>query len=256
MVQPEAWPSLVAEATTLIRENLTNYNDKVEVSQVISLMLADRDMGTYDARTNDPLVGELVWAVREAIRTLEAEAELRGIGSNSPPSVRIMWQEVGFDTTIVNDYRIPQWVVATPKRVQLAEYVEITDIKWEAVRRLLAEVRRAHLHGLEVVSLVGARIAAEESVKSALADLGVPQDQQPDRAWQREDRLFEDHLTSNAGFAPMDRTSTRSLLSTVRDSGNDAAHTGQAQNAHLNELLTSVLPRALVSLSAAVEHQL
>lgn len=57
------------------------------------------------------------------------------------------------------------------------------------------------------------------------------------KAWQREENLFEG-LSSSGSFEPLDRSSTLAIFSAVRDAGNDAAHTGKADDAHLAELLS------------------
>lgn len=96
----------------------------------------------------------------------------------------------------------------------------------------------------------------EEAIRSALAELGVSEDDQLNRAWKREDLLFDEFLTDASKFKPMDRASTRAAESGVRDHGNEVAHTGLAEDAHVNEVFVSILPRALQSLSAAVEARL
>lgn len=265
MVNPDVWPSMVAEAKTLIRQRLTGYESLVEVTQILTLMLNERgyEHFLYDQREAERRydanywvqAGEVIWAVGEALRELKVDGEIRFVsGGISPSAVRFMWQQAGLDAASVNDYPLPQVIAATPRRVRRADFAATTNIRWDAVTRLLNETRRAHLEGLEVLSSVGARIAVEEAVRAALIDLGIPEEDQRTWASQREDDLFE-RLAASA-FSPMDKSSTRAALSGVRDHGNTVAHTGKANNALLNELLVSILPRALQSLSAAVEAKM
>jgi hypothetical protein len=245
---------MVAEAKALIRERLTWYDNDVEVGEIISLMLQARGMGDYSANHADPNTGEIVWTVAEAIRELRATSEVRDARPDTGPgAVTAMWNELGFPTTSVNGYRFPQALAATPRRVQLAEYMETGDIRWQSVARLLDEVRQAHLNGLAVVSTVGARVVVEESVRAALLDLGMSAEALAElQPWKREQTLFEDYLTNSAAFVPMDKSATRANLSAIRDRGNEAAHTGMSNDALLNEALVALLPRALISLSVAV----
>lgn len=263
MVEPEAWPSMVAEAKTLIRERLTGYEEPLQISDVLDEMMRRRNHERFIGQPNEArrtygdeyvlLSGEVAWVVGEAIRELEAEAEIRPLSGGIFESVRLMAGELGFES-MNHDYRPPSLIAATPKRVRLSGHVETTGIRWDAVRILVDEARRAHLHGLEVLSSVGARVATEEAIRSALFEFNVAEDEQARMGpWRREEVLFDEHLPNASVFTPMDKSSTKAALSGIRNHGNDAAHTGTANDAHLNELFVSILPRALQSLSAAVD---
>ena len=91
-------------------------------------------------------------------------------------------------------------------------------------------------------------------IVSALEDLDDPQ---PDMrsASERERHLFDEHLSRNAGFSPLDRSATLPALSSIRDAGNTAAHEGSADSAIVLELHNTLLPQVLASLSNAVTHR-
>jgi len=255
---------MVAEAKTLIRGGLTGYGNFLDVTDILNEMMQRRGYDDFIAELRQAgnkygneyvlLSGEVAWAVGEAIRELEAESEIRKLGKQfDVASVKLLGSHLGFATLAGPDYTLEGRLGATPKGIQRLRFVGTQEIRWDQVQSLLDEVRRAHLSGLAVLSAVGARIVAEEAVRSALEELGVPEDDQPNRPWKRESTLFDKYLANAASaFEPMDQTSTQAVLSATRSYGNEVAHSGRADDAHLNELYVSILPQALQSLSAAV----
>ncbi len=146
--------------------------------------------------------------------------------------------------------------IGTAKLTAVAaeEWLDEPTTRWPNVDRLRTQASAAYRMGLDVASAVVARVAVEEAIGLGLEDFN---DDQPDmKAFQREDRLFENHLNTNAGFSPLDRNATRAALSAIRDAGNPAAHDGEVKNALLLELHSTILPQALGSLSNAVSHRL
>jgi hypothetical protein len=255
-------PALTSEAVTRIRARL-DQSTVVETVEILNEMLAERDCGRYvqdpkqmaeESGENCVLVaGEVGYAVTTAIRFLEGRTELRVVsGGGEHPMVRMYFDEAGFDPQSKSGFSTPQSFIGTPLTVPLAPPQGVEDIKWDGVRLLVIQAVDALRFQLAPLAVVGARIAVEEAVVSALRDLNVSEDDIPSRPWKREDVLFDDvpepHL-----FAPMDQTATRSALSAMRTAGNDAAHTGRADDAHQNEYLIFTAIRAIASLSAAVD---
>lgn len=264
MVDPATWPSMVAEAKTLIRETLS-YEKPLDITDTLNEMMTRRGHDGFIANANEARrrlgdeyilhAGEVAWAVGEALRELESNSEIRQLGGGMAfYGVKAIGENLGYDTMTQGDYRFARWFGPTPKRAALSEYESLDGVRWDSALRLLEEARKAHLHRLPLIAVVGARVTAEETLRLALIDLGVPEEDQAVKAWKREEILFE-ILTGSGPFEPLDRSSTLAIFSAVRDAGNDAVHTGKADDAHLAEFLMSLLPRALQSLSAAVENK-
>lgn len=264
MPNPDGWPALLAEIMTLIRERLSEHGDTVEVSALLNELMQRRGHDRYTANGRELAdrgeeyadeAGEVAYIMHTAIELLSGSAEilkLEGGGSHYP--IRAMLGRMGFEELGRRDFYMPQRIAATPVGVSVGAVPETGPIRWPEVGALISQSITALRHGLAVLALVGARIAVEEAVRSALSDLGRPDDDQPGRPWQREDLLFDEFLTSPQAFTPLDRTATRAALSAIRDAGNEAAHTGTAPDAHQNELLVFQAPRAVASMSAAVER--
>lgn len=70
----------------------------------------------------------------------------------------------------------------------------------------------------------------------------------------REKRLFDALKAPSFADGPLDYSSTRSVLTAVRNQGNVAAHDGVIRHASLHEALTQLLSQAIVSLYRAVKR--
>jgi adenosine deaminase len=133
--------------------------------------------------------------------------------------------------------------------VAAAGVAEDAATQWGNVNALLAESVRAFHSGLVIAACVVARSAVEVAIESALVCLSA---YTKGKAWQLEDRLFDENLRANIGFDPVDRTSVRASLSAIRDIGNAAVHRGDISDTLTAHALLLQMPRALASLSSAV----
>lgn len=259
----DAWPALLAEVLSLIRERLVDHGDTVEVSSILNELMERRGYDRYTAdgrelgsRGDEYALdaGEVAYLTSTALQILSGSAEIIDLGGSGPHyPIRRLLTWMGHEELGRHDFRMPQRIAATPVRVAIGAVPETGQLRWPEVEALIRQSVVALRHDLAVLALVGARIAVEEAVRAALSDLGVAEEDQPWRPWQREDLLFDVHLASSQGFTPLDRTATRTAVSGIRSAGNDAAHTGTAPDAHLNEVLVFQAPRAVASLSAAVD---
>lgn len=263
MPDPESWPALLAEAITLIREKLPEDGNVIEVAEILNDLMQRRGHDRYTANGHELrdrgeeytlLAGEVGYLTASALQILHGSGEIRemegGGGEHYP--IRALFEHLGWDRQAAN-IRIAGRIAATPLRASMGRIPPTGEIRWTQVRLLIEQSIAALRSNLPALALVGSRIAAEEAIRSALTEvLGVARDDQPYGAWQRETEVFAE-LTTPGHFTPIDRNSTIATLSAVRDAGNEAAHTGQAPDSHLNELLLSMAPRALASLSAAVD---
>jgi hypothetical protein len=116
---------------------------------------------------------------------------------------------------------------------------------------LVVEANSARERGLSVAAAVVSRVAVEEGVRRALTDIGV-EIPESSRAWQREDEVFKRLRPPPQLFTPLDFTATRAAFSAVRSLGNSVAHDGYIDDPQLTYTVSLLLPRALLSLSNAV----
>ena len=261
MPDPDAWPALLAETVTLIREKLHDNSDTVEVAQILNELMVSRGYDMYTATGNlvkdhgeeyALTAGEVAYMTGTALQMLYGTGEIRNVGSGvGHPAVKILFEHLGLPG---GDYQMDDRIAATPIRAAMANIPATGEIRWTQVRLLIEQSIVALRSNLPVLALVGSRIATEEAIREALQDVGhAPEDIERLRAaWRREETLFDNYLTTAGGFAPIDREATKSALSAIRDAGNEAAHTGEAVDAYANELLVHSATRAIASLSAAV----
>ena len=268
MPDPDTWPALLAETVTLIREKLNDDGDTVDVAAILNELMERRGYDVYTAVGNvlkergeqyALTAGEVAYMTGTALQMLAGTGEIRQLGGGSHHhTVKILFEHLGWTEFVKGgDYRIDGKIAATPIRAAMAKVPATGEIRWTQVPLLIEQSIAALRSNLPTLALVGARIAAEEAIRSALQDVGHdPKDIETLKAWRREEKLFDTYLTSPGGFAPIDREATKSALSAIRDAGNNAAHTGEAVDAQANELLIHFTTRAIASLSAAVDAHL
>ena len=267
MPDPESWPALLAEAITLIREKLPEDGNVIEVAEILNDLMQRRGHDRYTANGHELrdrgeeytlLAGEVGYLTASALQILHGSGEIRemegGGGEHYP--IRALFEHLGWDRQAAN-IRIAGRIAATPLRASMGRIPPTGEIRWPHVKRLIEQSIVALTTNLPVLAVVGARIAVEEAVRSAHLDTGSTAEKiEPVKAWRLEEMLFSDVLKSPRGFSPLDREATKSQLSAVRNAGNDAAHTGLADDAYQNELIIHSTPKALASLSAAVDAHL
>jgi len=262
MPDPDTWPATLAWIVNRIRERLTRHDQRLETAILLRDLSQERGYPVYIPQPNefrqrggtddDALnTGELEYLTYSAIQHLIHLGEIESVEGGGP--LQFADQLIGaLRWPPVNNLRIDRFYRATPFRVARANTtLPEGAIRWQHVERLVHEAIEAHRRNLAVGATVVARVAVEEAVRAALEDVGERYDERAN-AWERENLLFDRVLTTTRGFTPLDRNATRATLSEIRNAGNNAAHQGVADDAHLTELLLTMLPRALQSLSQAV----
>ena len=264
MLDPKAWPALVAEINSLLRSRLSEPGAVVDTVEILDELLNRRHCGRYASSQYELeknmseecilIAGELSYVAAAAIRAMEGRGEIRVAGGGGTEAAAAAYLDyMGFDKAVKQGFGFPKTLVATPLSTLLSAPLEPGDMKWPHVESLISQSVKALRHELAPLALVGIRIAVEEAVKSALIDFGVDGAKVDDfRPYGREEILFDEYLKSSKTFTPMDRSATRSCLSAIRSAGNHAAHSGKADDAHNNELLVFSTLKAISSLSAAV----
>ena len=200
-------------------------------------------------------VCEIEWLIARAVLELEAAGEIRNLQGGSLPYLADWFRFLGWDASNLPGGMLGVQYGATHLLLERARSGWHTGpTRWENVDRLREQVWLCRTAGIDVACAVTARVAVEEAVRSAMADLRMSaKDTWP--ASERERRLFEHGLTTSQGFSPLDKSATRAQLSAIRETGNDAAHNGVVRNPALLSAQIEILNQTLASLSNATSTQ-
>ncbi len=213
MLDPKAWPALVAEITSLLRSRLSEPGAVVETNEILDELLSRRDCSRYVSSQHALeqtmskecilIAGELSYVTAGAIQAMVGRGEIRvAAGGGTEAAAAAYFDHMGFDKAIRQGFGFPKTLVATPLSTLLTAPLEPGDVKWAHVESLINQSVKALRHELAPLALVGIRIAAEEAMKAALGDLGVDEAKVDGfRAYEREEFLFNE-LKSSKIFSP------------------------------------------------------
>ncbi len=260
-IDPDSWPAQIAEMQTYVRTRLRRHDDLISGDELI-LHFAQRDQIQDISNNRDERqqvrLGELEYLAHHALAELQARGELlpsasAGGAHNSRFTRRLF--EVLHGTPRHRRRQPP--IVPIPgglhPSVSLVQSRTLDWIeepacpRWPNVDSLRVEAARTHRDGLHVAAAVTARVAAEEAIRHALVDRGLPVSARS--VAENENALF-DSITnrSNRRWRPLDFTATRATITNIRAHGNDVAHNGTVSDQLHHSLVQLSLHSAVQSL--------